>query len=250
MNREATDLAGVRHIAYETLGSTNAEALSLARNGERGPLWITAKLQTAGRGRRGNAWASLPGNLFATLLFTPLRLDVAPQMSFGAALAVHDAVTVCAPQLGPVTTLKWPNDLLIGGKKAAGLLLEAEGKTVAIGFGVNCISHPADAPYPATDLKTAGALVDPAALAQALSAATQRRLAQWDNGQGFSSIRGHWLARAGGIGEPIRVRLPERELSGCFQGLDAEGRLLLESGGVVETITAGDVFPLAGGNCP
>ena len=67
MNREATGLAGVRHIAYDTLGSTNAEALARARAGERGPLWITAKRQSAGRGRRGNAWVSAPGNLYATL---------------------------------------------------------------------------------------------------------------------------------------------------------------------------------------
>ena len=81
MNREATDLAGVRHIVYETLGSTNAEALARARAGERGPLWITAKTQTAGRGRRGSQWVSPPGNLYATLLLTePSPASQAPQL--------------------------------------------------------------------------------------------------------------------------------------------------------------------------
>ena len=246
MNREATDLAGVRHKSYETLGSTNAEALARARDGERGPLWVTAKVQTAGRGRRGNAWVSVAGNLFATLLFTPSRMDVAPQLSFVAALAAHDAITNCAPQLKTRTTLKWPNDLLIDGKKAAGLLLEAESMAVAIGFGINCAAHPTDTEYPATDLKAEGVPLDIAALAAALSAAMQRRVAEWDNGAGFTSIRADWLARAGGIDGRIRVRLPDRELQGQFRGLDDDGRLLLESGGTVEVIAAGDVFPLMG----
>src|SRR5207342_410468 len=113
MNREATGLAGVRHIVYETLGSTNADALALARAGERGPLWITAQSQNAGRGRRGSRWVSPPGNLYATLLLTkPSRPEQAPQLSFVAALALHDAVAACAPQLGPVLKVKWPNDLL------------------------------------------------------------------------------------------------------------------------------------------
>src|SRR5476651_2257276 len=123
MNREATDLAGVRHIAYETLGSTNAEALVRARAGERGLLWISAQTQSAGRGRRGNAWVSPAGNLYATLLLTePSALETAPQLSFVAALALHDAIATCAPQLGPLLKVKWPNDLLLGGAKVAGIL--------------------------------------------------------------------------------------------------------------------------------
>src|SRR3954470_19738027 len=125
MNREATGLAGVRHKPYDTLGSTNAEALALARAGERGPLWVTAKTQTAGRGRRGNAWVSTPGNLFATLLLTePSEPAVASQLSFVAALALHDAMAECAPQAGPLLKVKWPNDLLLGGAKLAGILIE------------------------------------------------------------------------------------------------------------------------------
>src|ERR1700720_304756 len=120
MNREATDLAGVRHIAYETLGSTNAEALARARAGEHGPLWITAATQSAGRGRRGRTWVSTPGNLFATLLLTdPSPPEAAPQLSFVVALALHDALAECAPQLGPLLKLKWPNDLLLGPPKLA-----------------------------------------------------------------------------------------------------------------------------------
>src|SRR6185437_8102710 len=83
MNREATSLAGARHIVYETLGSTNAEALALARAGERGPLWISARSQSAGRGRRASTWTSPAGNLYATLMLTePSRAESAPQLSF------------------------------------------------------------------------------------------------------------------------------------------------------------------------
>src|SRR5262245_59394094 len=127
MIREATGLAGVRHIAYDTLGSTNAEALARARAGERGPLWVTAQSQSAGRGRRGSQWASPPGNLYATFLLSePSPPDQAPQLSFVAALVLHDAVAACAPQLGLALNVKWPNDLLVGQAKVAGILIEGE----------------------------------------------------------------------------------------------------------------------------
>src|SRR5215475_8157261 len=127
MNREATGLAGVRHKTYETLGSTNAEALALARAGERGPLWITAASQSAGRGRRGSQWVSPPGNLYATLLLTePCPADAAPQLSFVAALGLHDAVVSCVPKLASALKVKWPNDLLVAQKKLAGILIEGE----------------------------------------------------------------------------------------------------------------------------
>ena len=222
MNREATDLAGVRHIAYETLGSTNAEALARARAGERGPLWISAQSQTAGRGRRGSSWTSPPGNLYATLLMSePSAPQHAPQLSFVAALALHDALVACAPQIGPLLKVKWPNDLLLAGKKLAGILIEGESErvfSVAIGIGVNCATHPKDTPFPATDLATGGAVVTPKAVLAALSLAMITRLAQWQRGEGFAGIRADWLKRAAGLGEDIRVRLPEREFSGRFRG--------------------------------
>ncbi|MGB8896477.1 MAG: biotin--[acetyl-CoA-carboxylase] ligase [Pseudolabrys sp.] len=246
MDREATDLAGVRHIAYEALGSTNAEALALARAGERGPLWITATTQRAGRGRRTNRWVSPPGNLYATLLLIePSPPPQTPQLSFVAALAVHDAVAARAPQLGPLLKVKWPNDLLVGQAKVAGILIEAEcdpAFAVAVGIGVNCATHPNDTSYPAIDLAATGALVAPDALFAALSTAMGERLAQWNRGQGFAAIRGDWLKRAAGLGEMLQVRLRERELSGRFEGLDETGRLLLKQGGDLSTITAGEVF--------
>ena len=248
MNREATGLAGARHKAYETLGSTNAEALALARAAERGPLWITAKEQTAGRGRRGNEWVSPAGNLYATLLLTqPSDPSHAPQLSFVAALGLHDAASEVAPQIAHLLTVKWPNDLLLGGAKLAGILIEGDSEpqfSVVIGIGVNCAAHPLKSNHPATDLAAAGAQVSPERLFAALCFAMERRLTQWQRGQGFTSIRTDWLKRAAGLGQSIRVRLPERELSGRFEGLDEAGRLLLAGPDGVSVIAAGEVFGL------
>src|SRR6516164_3216857 len=220
--------AGVRLIAHEVLGSTNTEALQLARHGERGPLWIAAQRQSAGRGRRGRAWISPPGNLYASLLLTgPAAAEHWPQLSFVAALAIHDAVVEVAAA------------------KFAGILIEGEGdvNAVAVGIGVNCASHPADTDFPATDLAAAGATVSPATLLSALSIKMLGRIAQWNAGEGFSTIRADWLARASGMGEDVRVRLAERELVGRFEALDEAGALVLRlADGSTTTIAAGDVF--------
>jgi len=238
--------AGVRLTACDTVGSTNAEALRCARAGKKGPLWITARMQTAGRGRRGRTWISEPGNLYATLLLTdPTPSARAAQLSFVAALAVHDAITQLAPALAPRLALKWPNDVLCGGRKAAGILIEAEGSTpliVAIGIGVNCRHHPEGTEYPATDLATAGADVNAEQLFTALSGTMMGRLREWE--AGFASIRIEWLRRAAGLGGDLRVRLGSREVSGRFEALDESGRLMLRRpDGTLETIPAGEVFP-------
>src|SRR5579863_2479673 len=121
--------AGVRLMAHHEIDSTNAEALRLMRQGERGPLWIAAERQSAGRGRRGRSWISVPGNLHASLLLTdPGPAELWPQLSFVAALAVHDAVVERAAEIRPMLELKWPNDLLLGGAKFAGILIEGEGR--------------------------------------------------------------------------------------------------------------------------
>ncbi len=240
------DLAGVRTVNYETLGSTNAEALARMRAGERGPLWITAKAQIAGRGRRGSEWVSPPGNLYTTLLLSePSPPEKAAQLSFVAALALHDAVADCAPRLGPMLALKWPNDLLLGRAKLAGILIEGDEKpvfAVAIGIGVNCVSHPSDARYSATDLAAHHALVTAETLFNSLSAAMTRRLHQWQGGDGFAVIRADWLKRAAGLGEEIQVRLPRREFCGRFEGLDEAGRLLVAEANGLTAVTAGEVF--------
>jgi BirA family biotin operon repressor/biotin-[acetyl-CoA-carboxylase] ligase len=239
--------AGVGLIACETVGSTNAEALSYARAGEHGPLWITARAQSAGRGRRGRTWVSEHGNLFATLLLTdPAPPEHAAQLAFVAALAVHDAIVAQAPGLAARLTFKWPNDILLGGAKVSGILIESEGTRplmVAIGIGINCLHHPATTDYPATDLAAAGAAVTVEDLFKILSIAMVHRLREW--AAGFASIRTAWLRLAGAAGSELRVRLGARDLSGRFETLDEAGRLRLRlADGTVETIVAGEIYPV------
>jgi len=263
----AAAAAGFCLVAHETLASTNAEALAAAHRGERGPLWITARRQTAGRGRRGTQWISPTGNLFATLLLSDPASPQknAPELSFVAALAVHDAILDRAAGLREKLALKWPNDILCGGAKLAGILIEGENfgvgsftarlltarLAIAIGIGVNCMHHPSQTSYPATDLAAAGADVCAENLFAAVSGAMARRLAQWRRGAGFSSIRADWLDRAAAIGGEMRVRLPGRELFGRCEALDERGRLLLRlADGSLQTITAGEVFPVAASDRP
>jgi BirA family transcriptional regulator, biotin operon repressor / biotin---[acetyl-CoA-carboxylase] ligase len=246
--------AGFRLAAHDVLPSTNAAALrhSFEHAGDVRPLWIVAREQTQGRGRRGNTWASPRGNLYATLLLHDSAPPPhAPELSFVAALAVLDAIAGRAPIVADRLALKWPNDVLCGGEKLAGILLEGRmlGETiaVAIGIGVNCMHHPAQTNYPATDLAAAGAEISADDLFTALSGAMLERLTQWRRGVGFAAIRRDWLARAAGLGELMRVRLPDREISGRYEGLDDSGCLVLRlADGALQTIAAGEVFALAG----
>jgi BirA family transcriptional regulator, biotin operon repressor / biotin---[acetyl-CoA-carboxylase] ligase len=250
--------AGLRLESLETTGSTNAEARLRAQHGEGGPLWITATAQMQGRGRHDRTWISPPGNLYASLLLRdPSPFEHAPQLAFVAALALRDAVALEAKTLAPQLKFKWPNDLLLDGRKCAGILIEGEaaadgeaGKRfiVVIGIGVNCSSHPPTGEgsigFPATDLRAHGAAIAPEQLFARLSATMCRRVAQWDRGRGFPAILGDWLTHARGIGEPIAVRNGDVVMQGRFVGLDHAGRLLLErpDGGITK-IAAGDVFP-------
>jgi BirA family transcriptional regulator, biotin operon repressor / biotin---[acetyl-CoA-carboxylase] ligase len=242
--------AGFRLIARDILDSTNAEALryALERRDEASPLWITAREQTAGRGRRGNTWSSPPGNLYATLLLKdPASPSRAPELSFVAVLAVHDAILDRAPELRGRLALKWPNDMLCGGAKLAGILIESHrvdaGLALAVGIGVNCLHHPSQTSYPATDLAALGIQVSAGDLFSALSLAMMRRLDRWRGGEGFAAIRADWLERASGLGEQMQARLPGRTLVGRFETIDEHGCLLLRlSDGSIETIVAGDVF--------
>jgi BirA family biotin operon repressor/biotin-[acetyl-CoA-carboxylase] ligase len=243
--------AGFRLFAHDILGSTNSEALAQSRQGDEGRLWVVAREQSAGRGRRGREWISAPGNLYATLLLAdPAPADAAPQLAFVTGLAVHDAIVACADELAKELALKWPNDLLYANKKLAGILIESEMSArklaVAVGVGINCLHHPAQASFPATDLAQAGKSVSPESLLSALSRTMMGRLAQWNRGAGFAAIRADWLAHATGLGREMTVRLPGHELNGYFEGLDDSGQLLLRlADGKLQTITAGDIFPLA-----
>lgn len=226
---------------FERIDSTNQEARRRAETGECGPLWLWADEQTFGRGRLGRSWVSEPGNLYATFLFSSAgTAQPAAQVSFVAALAVHDMVKALRPGLAP--QIKWPNDVLIGGAKFCGVLPEVVGSDpvrIAIGCGVNLANAPSGTPYPVTAL---GKDIELAAALGALDEALSRRLAQWDEGRGFNSIRADWAERAMGLGGEITASSGTRQLSGTFKGLAPDGALILEdAGGALSHIHSGEV---------
>ena len=247
-------ISGIPVISFETIGSTNAEALARAHAGEKGPLWLVAERQSAGRGRRGRPWVSEPGNLHASLLLCdPAPPAASAGICFVAALALHDAAIEAAHGLAPARLqLKWPNDLLLDGDKVAGILVEGTSPmpgrlALAIGFGVNCKHSPALTDYPSSDFARAGFAVSPIHLLTRLDSSMRHRLAEWDRGAGFAAIRAAWLARACGLGSAIEVKLADRTLAGIFEAIDGAGGLVLRrADGKRETITAGDIFPITG----
>jgi BirA family biotin operon repressor/biotin-[acetyl-CoA-carboxylase] ligase len=243
--------AGYRRRAYDALPSTSAEAMASAARGEPGNLWVTAAVQTAGRGRRGRGWSTERGNLAASLLLIdPSSPAIAPTLSFVAAVALHGAVVdVAGPAVAERLTLKWPNDLLLDGQKVAGILVEGErmasrAMAVVIGIGVNCLSHPEVTDgLPAIDFAARGTAIAVEGLFEALAMRIAREIVTWDRGAGFADVRNAWLQRAAGVGAPIRVNLPGRSVEGRFDSLDDAGRLILRhADGAREAFSAGDIF--------
>ncbi len=245
----AAEAAGYRLEVFETIGSTNDEAMARAREGDPGRLWIVAHEQKGGRGRLGRVWASPRGNLYASLLLIdPAPPQSAPQLGFVAGLSL---ITALRPLLAndPLLAIKWPNDLLHDRAKLAGILLDGsrrpDGRFVCVlGFGVNCAFHPDGLAYPATDLATLGASCGPADALEALSSSILGWLDRWDRGANFPAIRQGWLANAAGVGQPIRVSLGAENLDGVFDSIDERGRLVLAVKGGRRIIEAGDIFML------
>lgn len=239
---------GTGLLALEDIDSTNEEARRRARAGEAGPLWIIAAKQTEGRGRRGRVWVAPPGNLSATLLIRPNRpATECAQLSFAAALAVADMLSGYAG--AHEIRLKWPNDVLVDGRKIAGILLESESTAtglaayLAVGIGVNLAAYPDDTEHPATALAALGFIAPaPKDALLDLAAAFAKWYEAW-RGEGFAALRAAWLSRAFGLGARIRVRLASGEIIGVFRDIDETGALVLGlPGGVTQTIAAGDVF--------
>lgn len=238
--------AGYALLEFDEINSTNEEARRRAAGGGTRPLWIIAKRQSAGRGRRSREWQSSPGNLFATLLLRPEKQAAeCAQISFLAALAVCDMLAGFAAH-APLA-LKWPNDVLVEGRKIAGILLKSESRAggtawLAVGIGVNLTSFPEDTEFPAISLAALGrappapkdALLD-------LAAAFAKWYEVWRTA-GFAPIREAWLARASGLGSRIRAKLAREEITGVFQGIDETGALVLGVNGGSRTIAAGEVY--------
>ncbi len=239
--------AGYRHLHFGEIGSTNDAIRAAALAGEAEGLVVSADLQTAGRGRRGRDWVSPVGNLYCSILLRPAKPPgEGAQISFVAALAVSDAVTQALPG-APLVSCKWPNDVLVNGAKVSGILLESQTAGdglldwVIVGAGVNVVSHPPLAAYPATSLAASGAAIDAAALLPLYVARLDHWLRRWREG-GFEPVRAAWLARAWKLGSAIAVRIGDRPLHGVFETLDDRGALVLVSGGTRHTVPAGEIL--------
>ena len=236
---------------FDELDSTNAEARRRAEAGEITSAWIVARRQTAGRGRRGRTWESETGNLFSTLAhFTRKSPAEAAQVTFVAALAVADLLEAFA--VPGAVSIKWPNDVLLAGEKAAGILVEsgphpAGGLWLAVGIGVNLAHAPEGTERPATSLKhhlRADVAYPPSveAAASVLAEAFEAWRARWET-LGFQPVLDAWAARTKGLDGPCVARLGHETVSGVAEGVAPDGSLRLRTtDGSLRLISAGDVF--------
>lgn len=195
--------------------------------------------QQAGRGRQGRDWVSAPGNFYGSTLVSLRKNDPpAATLSLAAGLALIEALDVAVP--GLALQLKWPNDLMLSGRKLAGILLERSGDKVVVGFGVNLAIAPELPDRPAASLDEK---IQPEAIAPLLAGTFSRMLALWRSSEASALVRA-WERRAHLVGTHLSVHLgKEEQISGRFAGLNSDGalRLLLEDGSV-EVVRAADVF--------
>ena len=224
----------------DATSSTNDDAKQAAASGAEAGLVVWALRQNAGRGRQGRVWESPAGNLtFSVLLRPALPLRDWGFYSFAAALAVFDTVRAFLPDAA--VALKWPNDVLVGGKKISGLLLEAADDALIVGIGLNVACAPKAALYPATSLVAeSGRDFDLATVLTKILEALDARLSGLE-ASGFEPLRQDWLshARRG----PLTVQLPRERFDGVFEDLDPQGNLCVRLGdGTVRKVGAGDVF--------
>jgi BirA family biotin operon repressor/biotin-[acetyl-CoA-carboxylase] ligase len=249
--------AGYRLAAFDSIGSTNVEAMSRARDGERGPIWFVTSEQTAGRGRRSRPWIAPRGNLASSILEV---IDVSPAVAatlgFAAGLALEAALQKVSIEASLRSagsdemkfSLKWPNDVLAGHKKLAGILLEAEavadnGLAVVVGIGTNVVAAPEGTPMPATSLAALGVNIGAEELFATLSDSWAEFRDLWDRGRGFGEIRRLWLARAAGLGQPVAILSGGSAVEGTFDTIDESGCMIIRtSDGRRVPISAGDVY--------
>lgn len=238
-------------LLLDQTDSTNAEARRRADAGETGPLWIVARRQTAGRGRRGRQWESQDGNLFSTLMqLTRKSPAEAAQVTFVAALAIADLLDAWAP--ASLVTIKWPNDVMLAGQKASGVLVESGahesgGLWLAVGIGINLVSAPVGTERPATALAhhLRGDAASPPTIEAAsakLAAAFDVWMTRWET-LGFQPILDAWSARTAGLDGPAVARLGRETIEGRAEGVGPDGALKLRlADGSLRLISAGDVF--------
>ena len=232
---------------HTSVGSTNDLAMEHLCQGGKDCHVIIADKQEQGRGRLGRVWVSKPGNLYASLaLKDPCEIAKGFQLGFVAALVIRNAL-LSAGASAETLAFKWPNDVLMGGAKISGILIEgsklSDGSFVCvIGTGINLADHPPDTPYRATDLAHEGIPISVNDFLPHYLGAWTDALSLFDRGRGFDRVRAEWLTYAKGLGDKIEVRGKDVSRKGIFTGLDGDGRLLLDEDGKVTPVVAGDVF--------
>lgn len=225
----------------EEVGSTNDEALAFSVHAKNKKFVITACRQGNGRGRRGRNWVGLEGNLFMSLgLELPLHL--LGQLVFVVSLSLAECLKKLAPQAD--VKIKWPNDVLVGGAKISGILLEKGHRNyVIVGIGVNIKKAPqlSGVTYQMTSLADLSVEIDRIKFLQRFLKTLNRELQNWQQ-NGFAGLRNRWLTMATGLSAEIRVVQEQTEKRGIFSGVDENGMLLLKTNDKTEKIYAGDVF--------
>jgi BirA family transcriptional regulator, biotin operon repressor / biotin---[acetyl-CoA-carboxylase] ligase len=229
---------------HAELGSTSDECVRRARAGEPAGLAVLALRQTAGRGSRGRAWSAPEGNLNLSILLRPSRPTAeAGLFSLISGIAVAEALEgLGAGNL----SLKWPNDVLCGGAKLAGILIDAtpDGERLewlVIGIGINLKTAPEIPGRHTVALSAQGLDIALATAAEAVLA----RLGLWAEAQG-ADIREAWLSRGHAPGTPLDIAYAGQHRSGLFAGLSANGELLLQCENRIETINTGEVLTAGG----
>ncbi|HRK24323.1 MAG TPA: biotin--[acetyl-CoA-carboxylase] ligase [Beijerinckiaceae bacterium] len=242
----AATTAGYSLVSLQSVDSTNRLALDLAQQAGADRTWVVSEEQRAGRGRQGRTWASPPGNFYGSLLLVaPCPTRDLPKLGFVAGVALADTVRSLSLR-GPVH-LKWPNDLMAGNAKLAGMLLEgramADGRmAIAIGIGLNIANAPPVSGRQTTSLGELGVHADRREVFRGLSDRVAERLDQFAGGTGFALIRDAWTERTLPLGTAISVQLASGLRGGRFAGIDASGQLLLDTAAGRIAVEAGDVL--------
>jgi len=231
---------------FATIGSTNTWLMDQARAGAAEGLVAVADEQTAGRGRLGRKWVAPSGaSLLMSVLLRPrgLAADRLHLATAAVSLAAADAVVKAA---GIAPELKWPNDLVVAGRKLAGVLTEVEWgdePAVVVGIGVNC-TWPPDLPAEIADVAisanhVAGRDVDREDLLALLLEGVAARL-----DGGWDAVAAEYAERCATIGRDVRVELTDAAFAGRATGVTSDGHLVVETGDGRRTVTAGDVVHL------
>jgi BirA family transcriptional regulator, biotin operon repressor / biotin---[acetyl-CoA-carboxylase] ligase len=241
-----TDINNSNIKKYHTVDSTNKVAFDLIEKTNLDTEWIIACVQTQGRGRHGRFWESPNGGLYMTrIIHDPIDYKVTSNLGFVASLALYDTAKSCS--LNGKFKLKWPNDLLVGQMKLAGILIESQiiksKKIIVIGFGLNVFNeNKLDSDIKKAYLDSYSKLLDLSDLYICLINSFNNWFCKWDYGSNFSYILESWLSKSYSTGEAIQVKTSNETIFGNFMGLNDDGSLIIEQNNIKRIINSGEII--------